>query len=120
MVTRLALVFIESPMGGVLSLSLSRLKDEVTLRITEWPAGPFLPFANQWHEPLVSYIISFQIKRESTLTTMRWLGLVLLACCAWGAHSVAVMSVDLGSEWMKIAVVTVSSHTLTSATKNVH
>ena len=38
------------------------------------------------------------------------LGLMVLACIISSVSAVAVMSVDLGTEWMKVAVVSVSKH----------
>jgi hypothetical protein len=43
------------------------------------------------------------------LRTDAGLALLALCCMVGGAVGVAVMSVDIGSEWMKVAVVSVSN-----------
>ena len=38
-----------------------------------------------------------------------WAIIAILAICVPSVYSLAVMSVDLGTEWMKVAVVSVSN-----------
>ena len=38
-----------------------------------------------------------------------WAFIAILAICIPSVYSLAVMSVDLGTEWMKVAVVSVSN-----------
>ncbi len=40
---------------------------------------------------------------------VRWLSLLLAAyCCLYGLSNAAVISIDFGSEWIKVALVKVS------------
>lgn len=46
--------------------------------------------------------------QTTSLVTWLLLAIVLILSCVTYSHSLAVVSVDLGSEWMKVAYVSVS------------
>ena len=84
-----------------------------------WSRLPFLPVSDvirvrlRHHKKVwltLRHVFSLQMSRLSWLWT--WSALLPLLCIA-PVNSAAVMSVDLGSEWMKIAVVTVREKWMT-------
>lgn len=59
----------------------------------------------------MSYMIFllFQMMLSAKTCTMNTLSIIFLfAMSIYSVHSIAVMSVDLGTEWMKVAIVSVS------------